>query len=52
MSGIYASPVVEHGKTMWVIKSTEDKQVVAKGKTIIEAIKNYEKKEVHNSCSE
>ena len=52
MSGIYASPVVEHGKTIWVIKNMEDKQVVAKGKTISEAIKNYEEKEVRNECSE
>lgn len=45
MSGIYASPAVEHGKTVWYIKSTESHEVLAKGKTISDAIRRLEEEE-------
>ena len=39
---VYASPEVIRGKTVWYIKRTKDKKILAKGKTISEAIKQYE----------
>lgn len=42
MSGICASPEVVRGKTIWYIKSVDSKQILAKGKTISEAMKQYE----------
>lgn len=42
MSGIYASPAVEHGKTVWYIKSTDSHKILSKGRTLIAAIRKFE----------
>ena len=44
MGGIYATPSVEHGKTVWYVKSTDSHEVLAKGKTIGEAVKKFEER--------
>jgi len=45
MSGIYASPEVRNGKTVWYIKSTDSKKVLAKGRTISDAMNKLEEQQ-------
>lgn len=41
-SGVYIGPSVVDGKTVWIVRSTEDQRIVAHGNTINEAVEKYE----------
>ena len=51
-NGFVAEPSTDGGETVWKLVDASNRQVLAKGNTVLEAVKQYEEKEGEASWAE